>query len=44
MQSNINGQRYTPIRKRGSPTGIVILQDHDPAAPESISKGKSVTF
>lgn len=31
-------QRYQPIRKSGSPSGIVILTDTDPAAPEEVVK------
>lgn len=39
LQSHINGQRYAPIRTRGNPTGIVILKDYDPSAPETVQKG-----
>ncbi len=37
VQSN---QRYAPIRSRVTPTGIVMLIDFDPSAPEIVAKGK----
>ena len=35
-----NNQRYAPIRTRTTPSGIIILMDFDPNAPEIVAKGK----
>lgn len=36
----MNGiQRYIPICRQNSPSGIVMLLDLDPNAPENVEKG-----
>lgn len=31
--------RYTPVRTRGNPMGILVLRDSEPSQPETVSKG-----
>ena len=41
VQSN---QRYAPIRQKATPSGIIMLKDFDPTAPEIVAKGKSLSL
>jgi 26S proteasome regulatory subunit N2 len=33
-------QRYVPVSRKSSPSGIILLADHDPSAPEDVARCK----
>jgi len=39
--SILDTNRYIPVGRRSPPTGIVILADNDPSAPQQVAKGEA---